>query len=93
MAETVTKIFVNIGSKEYEFDGGGYPAPDSVGTEQLIDGSVEEQDLHDDVRDRMTITHDSSTGGLRLGGYAKPGEIPANSSGEFNEPVEVEEGD
>ena len=83
MAETekITKLIIETGGVEYEFDGGGgQPGPDTVGTEQIIDGAVEEQDLHDDVKGRMTITHDSSTGGLRLGGYAQAGNIPANNS-------------
>ena len=50
-----------------------------VVVEQIKDGAVEEQDLHEDVKDRMTVTHDSSTGGLRLGGYAKPGSVPADN--------------
>lgn len=78
--ETISKLIIETGGKEYEFDGGGgVPRPNTVGTEQIIDGAVEEQDLHDDVKDRMTITHDSTTGGLRIGGYAKPGDIPADS--------------
>lgn len=80
--ETISKLIIEMGGKEYELDGGGggcQPGPNTVGTEQIIDGAVEEQDLHDDVKDRMTITHDSATGGLRIGGYAKPGDIPADS--------------
>ena len=81
--EKISKLIIEVGGKEYELDGGGGSGPlppDSVGTEQIIDGAVEEEDLHDDVKDRMTITHDSSTNGLRIGGYAKPGEVPVNNS-------------
>ena len=79
--EEISRIIIETGGKEYEFvGGGGVPGPNTVGTEQIIDGAVEEEDLHDDVKDRMTITHDSSTNGLRIGGYAKPGEVPANNS-------------
>ena len=46
----------------------------------LIKILIQEQDLNDSVKDRMTVTHDASTGGLRIGGYAKPGNIPANNS-------------
>ena len=80
----ISKLIIEIDGDDYVFTGGGTGPlpPDSVGTEQLIDGAVEEEDLHDDVKDRMTVTHDASTGGLRLGGYAKPGEIPViNSAG------------
>lgn len=82
MAEKISKLIIETGGKEYEFDGGGgTPGPNTVGTEQIIDGAVEEQDLHEDVKDRMTVTHDASTGGLRLGGYAKPGSVPSGSAG------------
>ena len=60
---------------------GGTPGPDTVGTEQIVDGAVEEQDLNDSVKDRMTITYDSNTGALRLGGYAKSGNVPADDAG------------
>ena len=77
----MTKLIIQIDGDEYEFaSGGGQPGPDTVGTDQIIDGAVEEQDLNDSVKDRMTVTHDASTGGLRIGGYAKPGNIPANNS-------------
>ena len=96
--ETIkSKLIIEIGDKSYEIaGGGGVPDPDSVGTEQIKDGAVEEQDLHDDVKDRMTITHDSTTGGLRIGGYAKPGDVPASNGqdagyqeDEFNDDEEI----
>ena len=85
MEETqkINKIVIFIDGEANEFDGGGGSGPlppDSVGTEQIIDGAVDEQDLNDSVKDRMTVTHDASTGGLRIGGYAQPGNIPANNS-------------
>lgn len=57
----------------------GVPIPhDTVDSDSIIDGSVKEEDLNEAVKDRMTITHDSSTGGLRMGCYATPGEVPNN---------------
>ena len=78
----MNKLVIEIDGDEYVFTGGGGGPlpPECVGTEQIIDGAVEEEDLHDDVKDRMTVTHDASTGGLRLGGYAKPGEVPVNNN-------------
>ena len=78
----ISKLIIEIDGDEYEFSGGGggIPAPDSVGTEQIKDGAVEEQDLHDDVKGRMTVIHDRSTGGICLGGYAQAGNVPANNS-------------
>lgn len=93
----ISKLIIEIDGDEYEFSGGGggIPAPNSVGTEQIIDGAIEEEDLHDDVKGRMTVTHDSSTGGIRLGGYAQAGNVPVSTggSGGFNEEMQVEEGD
>ena len=88
MAEKINNIIFEFGGKEYELSGGGggsitpgVPIPqDTVDSAAIIDGSVQEQDLNDSVKDRMTVTHDASTGGLRIGGYAKPGNIPANNS-------------
>ena len=82
MAETIkiNKLVIETGGNEYEFVGDGQPGPDSVGTEEIKNGAVEEQDLHDDVKERMTITHDSTSGGLRIGGYAKPGDVPASEA-------------
>ena len=96
----VSKLIIDCGGIDYVFSGGGgTPGPDTVGTEQIIDGAVQEQDLNDNVKDRMTVTHDASTGGIRIGGYAKPGNVPANSTqddepgGGFNDPMLEEEGD
>ena len=77
----VSKLILNWGGNDYVISGGGgTPGPNTVGTDQIIDGAVEEQDLNDHVKDRMTVTHDSSTGGLRLGGYAQSGEVPKNTN-------------
>lgn len=69
MAEQINKIIIETGEKEYEFSGGGgIPAPNSVGTEQIIDDSVEMQDLHEDVKKNMTHSYDPENEGIRLGG-------------------------
>lgn len=78
--------FRGVGGDEYVIAGGGgvepgVPLPDdTVDSNAIIDGAVNEVDLNDSVKDRMTITHDASTGGIRIGGYAKPGNVPANNS-------------
>ena len=67
--EKISKIIIDMGGKEYEFSGGGgVPAPNSVGTEQIIDDSVEMQDLHEDVKKNMTHSYDPENEGIRLGG-------------------------
>ena len=79
------KLIIQMGSDEYIFSGGGIepgvPIPvDTVDSDSIIDGAVNEEDLSTDVKDRMTVTHDASTGGLRLGGYAQAGNVPANNN-------------
>ena len=67
--EKISKIIIDMGGKEYEFSGGGgIPAPNSVRTEQIIDDSVEMQDLHEDVKKNMTHSYDPESEGIRLGG-------------------------
>lgn len=73
MAETIDKIIFDINGQEYEFagGGGGQPGPDSVGTDEIIDGSVQEEDLSDEVKDKMTQTYSSENRTLYING-AKP---------------------
>lgn len=40
---------------------GGVPGPDSVGTDQIIDGSVQMEDLANDVKDEMLTDDDRVT--------------------------------
>jgi hypothetical protein len=60
----------------YPGSGGGTPGPDSVGTEQIINSGVKEEDLDDDVKagldelNNITITDDE------LGETLFPGGIP-----------------
>ena len=42
--------------------------PDSVGTEQIMDGSVQSQDMSNDVRNRLTPKYDEQGEGIKLGG-------------------------
>lgn len=73
MAETIDKIIFDINGQEYEFagGGGGQPGPDTVGTDEIIDGSVQEEDLSDEVKDKMTQTYSSENRTLYING-AKP---------------------
>lgn len=73
MAETINKIIFDINGEEYEFagGGGGQPGPDTVGTDEIIDGSVQEEDLSDNVKDKMTQTYSSENRTLYING-AKP---------------------
>jgi hypothetical protein len=42
--------------------------PSSVGTDQIVDGSVQPQDMSDDVRNRLTPKYDEQGEGIKLGG-------------------------
>ena len=46
-------IIVLNGVKQGEGGGGGEPGPNTVGTEQIIDDSVEMEDLSHNVKDKM----------------------------------------
>ena len=66
----INKLIIEMGGDEYVFSGGssGPLPPDSVGTEQIIDSSVQMEDLHDDVKDKMNYTYDAENEGIKLGG-------------------------
>ena len=47
----------------------GVPIPkDTVDTDSIIDGSVQSQDMSDDVRNRLTPKYDEEGEGIKLGG-------------------------
>lgn len=55
MVETISKITIDLLGNKYEFEGGGgIPTPNSVGTEQIKDESVEMQDLSKDVKEQLS---------------------------------------
>jgi len=47
-------------------DDSGTPGPDTVGTEQIIDNSVELEDLNDRVKNKIQKTYDISDGSLSM---------------------------
>lgn len=55
---------------------------DGVGTEEIKDGSVQTEDLADDVREKITNTYDPETEGIRLGGLTGGGSAGYDVSGE-----------
>ena len=51
---------------ENHTDDSVVPGPNTVGTEQIIDNSVEMEDLHDDVKDKIQKTYDVSDESLAM---------------------------
>lgn len=71
MEETqkINKLIISIGGTDYELDGGGgggQPGPNTVGTEQIIDGAVEMEDLNDDVKSKIQKTYDEDDETLHM---------------------------
>ena len=78
MAETqpINKLIISIGGTDYELDGGGgggQPGPNTVGTDQIIDGAVQMEDLNQEVIDKLTNTYDPDNEGIHLGGNVGTG--------------------
>lgn len=63
---TEGQILKYNGSSWENADDEATPGPDSVGTEQIIDGAVEMQDLHDDVKGKIQKTYDISDESLSM---------------------------
>lgn len=73
--------------------GGMQPGPNTVGTEEIIDNSVIMDDLNDSVRNRIQKTYDQDDEAMHM--YYDEADVnnsQSGGSGEFNDPVEIEEG-
>ena len=58
----IRNILGIFGFAEFNHSGGSSPLePDTVGTEQIIDGAVEMQDLNQSVKDEMITRNDRVT--------------------------------
>ena len=93
MAETqkINKLIIETGGVEYELDGGGGSGPlgpDTVGTDQIIDGSVETEDLNKDVIDKMTHSYDAEGEGIKIGGFVQEAQTAPRVP---TQPMNVEE--
>ena len=67
MAEEFKKLVIEIDGKEYEYEGGGgIPAPDSVDSSTIKDGSVQIDDLHDDVKSKIQNTYDEDDEAMHM---------------------------
>jgi len=66
--KSVSKLILEIDSNVYEFSGGGgsQPGPNTVGTEQIIDGAVEMEDLNDSVKSKIQKTYDEDDETLHM---------------------------
>ena len=67
--QTISKLIITIGGTDYELDGGGGSGPlgpNTVGTEQIIDGAVEMEDLHEDVVGKIQKTYDEDDETLHM---------------------------
>ena len=76
----VNKLVITIDGDDYEFSsGGGTPGPNTVGTEQIIDGAVETEDLNEDVKEKMTHSYDAQGEGIKIGGFVANGPQTADA--------------
>lgn len=73
MAEKINKLIIDMGGKEYEFTGGGgsvepgVPIPeDTVNSAAIIDKSVQEEDLSDEVKAKMQKTYHEDDESLHM---------------------------
>ena len=90
----INKIIIEIGGDDYVFTGGssGPLPPDSVGTEQIIDDSVELEDLNTEVKDKMTHHYDSAGEGIVLGGIVADSSQDVGQGGGEDEDIDDDAG-
>jgi len=90
--EEIKRLIIEIDGEGYEMTaGGGQPGHNSVGTEEIKDGSVEMEDLNADVKNKMTIRYDAQCEGIVLGGIVA--DTQSGGQGGFPNEMEEEEGD
>lgn len=78
---------------ENQDDNSGTPGPDTVGTEQIIDDSVMEEDLNPTVRDKIQKIYHQNEESLHMDyDIASINSLNNGGSREFNEPIKIEEG-
>jgi hypothetical protein len=79
---------------ENEDDDSGTPGPGTIGTEQIIDNSVEMQDLHDDVRNKIQKFYDRDDETFYMDFEEQDiNNSNSGSQGEYSNEIEVEEGE
>ena len=91
----VSTLIFEVGGNDYVFagGGGGQPGPNTVGTEQLIDDSVELEDLNTEVKEKMTHHYDSAGEGIVLGGIvANDAQQDAGQGGGEDEDIDDDAG-
>ena len=77
-----------------EEEGGMHPGPNTVGTEEIIDNSVEMQDLNDSVKAKIQKVYDEDDESLHMDyDEADVNNSRSGGSGGFPDEMEVEEGD
>ena len=72
-------------------DESSIPGPETVGTDQLIDNSVMEEDLNSSVREKIQKTYHQNDESLHMD--YDVANYNSGGSGEYNDPVTIEEGD
>lgn len=61
--EKRTLIIEDCDGTQYECSGGGggsQPAPNSVGSQQIEDGSIQKEDLDKDIQDKLDVLDESN---------------------------------
>lgn len=89
----INQLIMRWGGNEYVFaGGGGQPGPNTVGTEQIIDGAVEPEDLNEDVIERMTHSYDSENEGIKIGGFVANNSQDVGQGGGEDEDIDDDAG-
>ena len=56
MSEKIkSKLEIDVFGRVYEFGGGGQPEADSVGSEEIKDGSVQPEDLDAGIQEKLDV--------------------------------------
>jgi len=63
---------IRVQQKVYEVPADGITTgtvpPDSVDSSSIKDGSIQSQDLSDEMKDKLRVSYDNEEGGIKIGG-------------------------
>lgn len=60
MAEKIKKVVFDVFGNEYAFEGEGAPAEGSIGSKEIEDGSIQQEDLDQEIQDKLDVLDESN---------------------------------
>ncbi len=60
MADKIKNVIFDVFGDEYAFEGGSTPAEGSIGSKEIEDGSIKQEDLEQEIQDKLDVLDESN---------------------------------